>query len=230
VSREDYTLQWLDPDTHPHHIHKEVQRALVSFHRSYLSTLTAESAPGGPDSNHHLLSQDSEPHITLFPIIQAGQFGIREEENVLELLFRNLDSYGKQSSRRPLLDLTTGYFGLYGPYRDLILKSSNVDTRIVCSAPKVRGSYAFDALNSKVYQANGFFGSKGISGRIPEGYTYLEQQFVKAVNGAGREWIADPSGDGRGVQLSEWEKDEWTYHAKGEQAQSFRRSVISRCL
>lgn len=139
MSREDYTLQWLDPDTHPHHIHKEVQRALVSFHRSHLGTLTAESAPTGSDSNP--LSQDLEPRITLFPIIQAGQFGIREEENVLELLFRNLDSYGNTSSRRPLLDLTSGYFGLYGPYRDLILKSSNVDTRIVCSAPKVRGSH-----------------------------------------------------------------------------------------
>ncbi|KAF8343518.1 hypothetical protein F5887DRAFT_918348 [Amanita rubescens] len=195
VSHEDYTLQWLDPDTHPHHVHKEVQRALVSFHRS----LTAESAPTGPDSNRHPLNQDLEPRIALFPVIQAGQFGIREEENVLELLFHILDSYGKTSSRRPLLDLTSGYFGLYGPYRDLILKSSNVDTRIVCSAPK----------------ANGFFGSKGISGRIPEGYTYLEQQFVKAVNGANRGWIADPSGGGRGVQLREWEKDDWTYHAKG---------------
>ena len=47
---------------------------------------------------------------------------------------------------------------------------------------------------------------------------------MKAVNGASRGWIADTSGDGRGVQLSEWEKDDWTYHAKGEQ--TFRRSQL----
>jgi hypothetical protein len=38
---------------------------------------------------------------------------------------------------------------------------------------------------------------------------------MQAVRAAGREWIIDPSGDGRGVELSEWEKDKWTYHAKG---------------
>uniref|UniRef100_A0A0W0F713 CDP-diacylglycerol--glycerol-3-phosphate 3-phosphatidyltransferase n=1 Tax=Moniliophthora roreri TaxID=221103 RepID=A0A0W0F713_MONRR len=59
-------------------------------------------------------------------------------------------------------------------------------------------------------QANGFYGSKGISGRIPEGYTLLEQRFMKAVARAGRFWK-----ESTGVQLLEWLKDGWTYHAKG---------------
>lgn len=135
VSREDYILQWSDSKTHPHQIHKEVQRALATFQQSYLRSLTA---PTGKDDNHHTpLGQDPESHVTVFPMIQAGQFGIREEENVLELLLGNLDCYGKTSARRPLLDLTSGYFGLYRLYRDAILKSSSLDTRIVCSAPKV---------------------------------------------------------------------------------------------
>lgn len=134
VSREDYILQWPDYNTHPHQIHKEVQRALATFQQSYLSSLTA---PTGKDDNHTPLSQDPEPHVTVFPMIQAGQFGVREEENVLELLLHNLDNFGDTSARRPLLDLTSGYFGLYRPYRDAILKSSSLDTRIVCSAPKV---------------------------------------------------------------------------------------------
>jgi hypothetical protein len=39
---------------------------------------------------------------------------------------------------------------------------------------------------------------------------------MRAVRSEGREWIPGPGGDGRGVQLCEWEKDEWTYHAKGD--------------
>ena len=39
---------------------------------------------------------------------------------------------------------------------------------------------------------------------------------MRAVRCEGREWIPGPGGDGQGVQLSEWEKDEWTYHAKGD--------------
>lgn len=61
-------------------------------------------------------------------------------------------------------------------------------------------------------QANGFYGSRGISGRIPEGYTLLEQRFMRAVRKAGRL----PSSELAGITLEEWEKEGWTYHAKGE--------------
>lgn len=64
-------------------------------------------------------------------------------------------------------------------------------------------------------QANGFFGSSGISGRIPEGYTYYEKRFMRAVRKAGRLWREAASGNFKGVQLSEWDKPGWTYHAKG---------------
>ena len=55
-------------------------------------------------------------------------------------------------------------------------------------------------------QANGFYGSSGISSRIPEGYTYLEHRFWKRVVEAGR---------ANDVQLNEWQEEGWTYHAKG---------------
>jgi CDP-diacylglycerol--glycerol-3-phosphate 3-phosphatidyltransferase len=59
-------------------------------------------------------------------------------------------------------------------------------------------------------QANGFYGSKGISGRIPEGYTLLEQRFWKGIENSNRAWNG-----AHGVQLHEWDRDQWTYHAKG---------------
>lgn len=60
-------------------------------------------------------------------------------------------------------------------------------------------------------KANGFYGSRGVSGRIPEGYTLLEQRFRRKVRDAGRSW----QGDQGGVQLQEWDREGWTYHAKG---------------
>ena len=53
-------------------------------------------------------------------------------------------------------------------------------------------------------------GSSGISGRIPEGYTFLEQRFWWGIKRTGRDWK-----DGHGVQFNEWKRDGWTYHAKG---------------
>lgn len=56
--------------------------------------------------------------------------------------------------------------------------------------------------------ANGFYGSKGISGMLPAAYTHLATTFLRAARG-------------RPMHLREWqrgvvgEKDGWTYHAKG---------------
>ena len=51
-----------------------------------------------------------------------------------------------------------------------------------------------------------------MSGLIPEGYTLLEQRFMRAVKSAGRLWDSKTAS---GVMLSEWERKGWTYHAKG---------------
>ncbi|THV01000.1 hypothetical protein K435DRAFT_776198 [Dendrothele bispora CBS 962.96] len=190
-TQENYSLLWPDQDTHPHRFNDKFRQALVDL-QSKAKTINASS--GSTSQNPH--------NVVLFPVIQAGQFNIREEQDMFELLFRNLKQNGSLGSEsangaRPLLDLTSGYFGLSEKYQDLVLGCPEVDVRIVAASPK----------------ANGFFGSKGISGRIPEGYTYLEQRFMKAVRAAGREWSA--SGSEGGIQLSEWEKQGWTYHAKG---------------
>ena len=66
--------------------------------------------------------------------------------------------------------------------------------------------------NCRHLQANGFYGSKGISGRLPEGYTWLEQRFMAAVR------ASQPQDSGsvpRSVELKEWNRQGWTYHAKG---------------
>lgn len=193
IAKDSYLLSWPDSNTHPHDINEKARQALVAFQSS--RQVASQIQLGTNDD-----SFKSEQGILVFPVIQAGQFGIREEESILRLLFRSVNAAVKHGSRkRPLVDLTSGYFSLYQPYQKLILGSRNLDCRIVAASPK----------------ANGFFGSSGVSGRIPEGYTYYEKRFMRAVRRAGRMWREAASGNFKGVQLSEWDKPGWTYHAKG---------------
>ncbi|CAE6439224.1 unnamed protein product [Rhizoctonia solani] len=129
--------------------------------------------------------------VIVLPMVQSGVLGIREEELCLQSLFDLLDS-GKLPGTT-LVDITSGYFALYGPYQDRTL-ASKAAYRIVAASPS----------------ANGFLGSKGLSGRIPEAYTLLERRFWDRVLAAHRQWDGS-----RGVELREWQRPGWTYHAKG---------------
>jgi len=62
-------------------------------------------------------------------------------------------------------------------------------------------------------EANGFYGSKGVSGMLPAAYTLMARQFLDDVIKAGK---------GDSILLKEWKRgtigkdpDAWTYHAKG---------------
>ncbi|PCH37915.1 hypothetical protein WOLCODRAFT_135922 [Wolfiporia cocos MD-104 SS10] len=193
---EGYILHWSDERTHPHHTEQKAENALKSFQRARLaeSRTTLSSAPAGePDP-----ATGSDSDVLIFPIVQAGQFHIREEEECLDKLFRYISPPEASPVDTPLVDLTSGYFGLYKPYQEQLIKA-NIAARVLAASPK----------------ANGFYASKGVSGRIPEGYTVLERRFMKALRAAGREWPHDTRTTSTGVQLSEWERDGWTYHAKG---------------
>lgn len=56
-------------------------------------------------------------------------------------------------------------------------------------------------------QSNGFFQSPGFSKYLPPAYTYLERLFYDEVKQRGRQ---------DHLQLREWKRDGWTYHAKGK--------------
>ena len=202
-AQEGYTLQWPIPDTHPHYFHHIAQNAFLSLQKSYR------------ERNPLVAEEESNQSVLLFPMIQAGQFNVKEEEWVFQELFSHLKDF--PDTDRPILDLTSGYFSLYRPYQELILNTRNVDCRMVAASPKA-GLLLFILENILIYQqANGFYGSKGISGVIPEAYTSFEKNFMSAVNRAGRNWQVSPDAkDGHGVSLSEWEKKGWTYHAKGD--------------
>jgi CDP-diacylglycerol--glycerol-3-phosphate 3-phosphatidyltransferase len=121
-SSQGYELRWPDPNTHPHRIQAKAEEALVAL----------QSAPQLP-----IPSREGEKEDALIvPIIQAGQFNVREEEQHMAQLFHCLAKQQTSLGSRPLLNLTSGYFGLYKPYQDLILQS-HVDCQIVAASPKV---------------------------------------------------------------------------------------------
>ena len=132
-SAEEYHLHWPNPDTHPHDIGPKVEKALSKLQASYMHPSTMPSR-AFPDLAHC--------EVLVFPIIQAGQFGIREEEQCLSMLFNHLSTNRPSVSFNPSMDLTSGYFGLYKPYQDLILRSS-IHCRIIAASPKVDFGISF---------------------------------------------------------------------------------------
>ena len=125
-------LHWPHPSIHPHHIEPQAELSLSSLQRHY-------KAKSGNIQEQF----ERENSVVIFPVIQAGQFHIREEEECLRQLFHHLGpAYSRDTTLdfHPLLNLTSGYFGLSSSYKDLILRS-HIPTRIICASPEVRFTF-----------------------------------------------------------------------------------------
>lgn len=91
---------------------------------------------------------------------------------------------------------TSGYFNMTPSFRRLLLSTRPASGTVLTAHP----------------HANGFYGSKGVSGMLPDAYTHLAKMFVRKVRLDGLE---------ASVELREWKRgmvgvaDGWTYHAKG---------------
>ncbi|KZP01078.1 hypothetical protein CALVIDRAFT_548029 [Calocera viscosa TUFC12733] len=168
-------------------------RSITAVAEQDILALQSSSSPEQPPPQ-------AEGHDTLLrPIIQAGVFNIREEERVLPAFIKAIAAQGGT------LDLTSGYFALHEPYQRALIEA-RLPTRILAAGPK----------------ANGFYGSRGLSGRIPEAYTLYERRFWEKVRAAGL--AGDADGRDGVVRLEEWEREGWTYHAKGMWAWPSRAS------
>lgn len=107
------------------------------------------------------------------------------------------------------LKIATGYFNLTDNYMDCLVKSCLANCSILMAHPNVSGS-----INSKrsvhklfkFFQANGFQGAKGPAGGIPAAYSLLAKRFLNSIETNNQE---------HRFSLLEYERDNWTYHAKG---------------
>ncbi|KAI0471534.1 hypothetical protein GGR56DRAFT_76034 [Xylariaceae sp. FL0804] len=91
---------------------------------------------------------------------------------------------------------TAGYFNPAPSLTKLLLSTASQNNIVITASP----------------YANGFYGSKGISGMLPDAYTYLARRFLREVHQRKR---------GSDIVLKEWRRGSvnepggWTYHAKG---------------
>ncbi|KAI8825642.1 uncharacterized protein EV422DRAFT_563471 [Fimicolochytrium jonesii] len=133
----------------------------------------------------------------VLPLIQVGPLGIRQEEDTLNKLLAALGSRdpgktapGTDLSTKWTVHLSSGYLNFPKFMVELLANSAAV-FRILTSAP----------------EANGFFGSKGVSRHLPAAYTYLEKKLLQSVTEVGRRDTE--------FLINEWKKPGWTFHGKG---------------
>ncbi|KAJ4444394.1 hypothetical protein ANN_06186 [Periplaneta americana] len=89
-----------------------------------------------------------------------------------------------------IIHLATGYFNLTQEYTISIINHSAASFNILMAHPT----------------ANGFLGAQGPAGGIPAAYTLLASAFFKQHQISGQE---------QRIQMAEFQKKGWTYHAKG---------------
>ncbi|ETN59812.1 cdp-diacylglycerol--serine o-phosphatidyltransferase [Anopheles darlingi] len=88
------------------------------------------------------------------------------------------------------LQLATGYFNLTETYMRTLTNDCQAQCNILMAHPN----------------ANGFLGAKGPAGGIPAAYSLLARKFLESLRS---------SGQSHRVELFEYERPGWTYHAKG---------------
>ncbi|XP_053393399.1 CDP-diacylglycerol--glycerol-3-phosphate 3-phosphatidyltransferase, mitochondrial-like isoform X2 [Mercenaria mercenaria] len=130
-----------------------------------------------------ITSNDSSVDTWLYPLIQMGPFKIKDDEIVTERLFTSSEICDR-------ILLASGYFNLTSRYVDFVIN---------------RSSAVFDILTASP-ETNGFFGSSGISGFVPDAYTRIAKQF--------HEETCKQCQDQR-ISLYEYYKPHWTFHVKG---------------
>jgi len=84
----------------------------------------------------------------------------------------------------------SGYFNLTQEYLDEIVHKSESEFDLLMAHPK----------------ANGFLGAKGFAGGIPHAYTHIAKKFFNKIKKYG---LQDR------IRMHEYEREGWTFHAKG---------------
>ncbi|KAJ3160419.1 CDP-diacylglycerol--glycerol-3-phosphate 3-phosphatidyltransferase [Geranomyces michiganensis] len=141
------------------------------------------------DSNAKLesTSADSSAETYVAPVLHMAQLGVRQEDALLARIFEIITPTPStdMSKRSWTVALSSGYLN-FPPSILSLLPRSRASLAVLTAAP----------------EANGFFGSKGVSRHLPAAYTHLEKGIMRLA-------------DVMAITVSEWKKPGWTFHAKG---------------
>ncbi|TGZ83172.1 hypothetical protein EX30DRAFT_339383 [Ascodesmis nigricans] len=183
-----YVLEW--PQSNPAPIPTEEPDTFRSVATSLLNPLIA------PWTDTSRKTEKSKTFV--YPLAQFTPLlrpkDTSTEHPALSVVLQQLSRDEAQTSQ---WIFTAGYFNIHPELKQLLLESKSAKGTVITAAP----------------EANGFYGSKGVSGMLPPAYTLLARRFLGDVVKAGK---IDH------IELREWRKgtigkdpDAWTYHAKG---------------
>ncbi|XP_049855957.1 CDP-diacylglycerol--glycerol-3-phosphate 3-phosphatidyltransferase, mitochondrial-like isoform X1 [Schistocerca gregaria] len=113
---------------------------------------------------HQAQQQSHNGDTCVFPLVEMGQLGVRQDSRVtLQLL--------KCAASGSTVHLATGYFNLTAQYMESIIHQSAAAYSVLMAHPT----------------ANGFLGAAGPAGGIPAAYRQLAAAFLHKVQNAGQE-------------------------------------------
>ncbi|KAI5365474.1 putative phospholipase D/Transphosphatidylase, CDP-alcohol phosphatidyltransferase class-II family [Septoria linicola] len=133
---------------------------------------------------------------SVYPLVQLTPLLKPDTSTELPALTGILRTLGTSEFSGSKWTFTAGYFNMTPEVRELLLKTRPASGTVVAASP----------------WANGFYGSKGVSGMLPAAYSLLGRRFLDAVSKAGLS---------KQIAVKEWRKGTvntpggWTYHAKG---------------
>lgn len=137
-----------------------------------------------------------KPNTTIYPISQLTPLLQPDTSTELPAITSLLETLTSPVYSTSSWTFTAGYFNPDPSLTSLLLSTTSRNNVVITASP----------------QANGFFGSKGVSGLLPAAYTLLSRRFLESAHKAGRS---------QDITLREWrrgtvgEAGGWTYHAKG---------------
>lgn len=180
-----FAVEWPHANVQPEPL-KDPQgyiRAATRLLQPLASPPTAKATPSNSDT-------------IVYPLVQLTPLLKPDTSTELPALTGILRTLGKPEFEGSKWTFTSGYFNMTPEVRELLLKSRPLSGTVVAASP----------------WANGFYGSKGISGMLPAAYSLLGRRFLDAVSKAG---LSEQ------ISVKEWRKGTvntpggWTYHAKG---------------
>jgi CDP-diacylglycerol--glycerol-3-phosphate 3-phosphatidyltransferase len=130
---QPWVLHWPNTTIDPRGFHEHAHATLSAFQQSWARR------------TRNWEGRRVDADTSVWPVLQAGVLGITEEERGMAAVWQAVEGLAEEQARgrheedtreRPLVDLTSGYFSLYGPYKKAVIKSK-ADVRIIAAAPKV---------------------------------------------------------------------------------------------
>ncbi|TVY44482.1 CDP-diacylglycerol--glycerol-3-phosphate 3-phosphatidyltransferase, partial [Lachnellula occidentalis] len=182
-----YTLDWPSSNLAP---------SPLIDPKKYISASTRILSPLIKPSTTTTSSPSTKANTTVYPLSQLTQLLHPDTSTELPSITHILRTLSAPSFSTSSWTFTAGYFNPDPSLTSLLLSATSHTNTVITASP----------------HANGFYGSKGVSGLLPAAYTLLSRRFLESAQTAGR---------GTDIVLKEWrrgtvgEKGGWTYHAKG---------------